>query len=173
MRRGSGAETQADAFRGIELPDSPPAPGFSLHDQNGKLVTLSSQRGHWVLLTFLYTYCPDVCPVIAGNLNAALRTAPGRRAGLRVLSISVDPKRDTPAAAARVREDHNLAPAFSWLLGSQAELARVWDAYNIAVLPGPKKTVSHSTMQLLDRPRGPRAAPLRRRRCRPPTSSPT
>ena len=41
---------------------------------HGKIVRLSGQRGRVVLLTFLYTRCPDVCPLLAANLNAVLRS---------------------------------------------------------------------------------------------------
>lgn len=92
--------------------------------------------------------------MIAGNLNAALASAAARRAGLRVLSISVDPARDTPAAARRYARQHRLAPAFLWLLGSRAQLERVWRAYRVAVLPGPKRTITHSTRELLIDPQG-------------------
>jgi protein SCO1 len=117
-------------------------------------VTLADQRGHWVMITFLYTYCPDVCPVIAGNLNAALRSAPARRGGLKVLSVSVDPARDTPAAVRRYVREHRLAPAFLWLLGTRAELERVWRAYRVAVLPDPGGTITHSSFELLIDPEG-------------------
>jgi protein SCO1/2 len=149
-----GGGPAAPAYRGIEVPDSPPAPDFTLKDEHGRTVTMAGQRGHWVLMTFLYTYCPDVCPVIAGQLNAALRSAPARSVGLRVLSVSVDPRRDTPAAARKYARDHRLLPTFSWLLGSRSELKRVWDAYDIAVLAGPKQTVTHSAVQLLIDPEG-------------------
>ena len=62
-----------------------------------------------------------------------------------MLSVSVDPARDTPPAARKYVRDHRLLPTFRWLLGTRAELAPVWQAYNIAVLPGEQKTVSHST----------------------------
>jgi protein SCO1/2 len=152
---GSAATTEAETpYRGIVVTNSPRAPAFRLHDEHGRVVTMADQRGRWVLMTFLYTYCPDVCPVIAGQLNQVLKTAPARRADLRVLSVSVDPKRDTPAAVRKYARDHRLLPTFRWLLGTRAELKRVWDAYNIAVLPGPKNTVSHYAVQLLIDPQG-------------------
>ncbi len=150
---GSGADAQA-SYRGTVLPERPAAPSLALRDQHGRTVTLAGQRGRWVLVTFLYTYCPDVCPVIAGNLNAALRSAPARRAGLRVFSVSVDPARDTPAAVRRYARQHRLAPSFLWLLGTRAELRKVWDAYRIAVLPGAKGTITHSAPSLLIDPEG-------------------
>jgi protein SCO1/2 len=152
---GDGGETTSGpSYRALaELHDTP-APPFALRDQEGRAVTLDAERGHWVVLTFLYTTCPDVCPVIAGNLNQALRSAVARRAGLQVISISVDPKRDTPSAARRYVREHGLLPAFRWALGSRARLARVWRAYDVAVLPGPKRTVSHSALQILVDPDG-------------------
>ena len=137
-------------FRGSALTTPPPAPNFSLHDQSGHLVTLAGQRGHWTIVTFLYTQCPDVCPLIAANLNGALK----RDSALRVLAVSVDPKRDTPAAVRRYVVDHRLAPAFHYLIGSSSELARVWASYHVAALPGPKGTITHSTFEILIDPQG-------------------
>jgi protein SCO1/2 len=151
---GCGGGGEEVALRGSDVPERPPAPDLSLRDQNGAEVTMAAQRGRWVIVTFLYTYCPDVCPVIAGNLNAVLRTARAKRAGLRVLVVSVDPKRDTPAAVRRYAGLHRLLPSFHWLVGSRAELRRVWRAYHVAVLPGPKGTITHSTFQLLVDPEG-------------------
>jgi protein SCO1 len=151
---GVGGGDDAEQFRGLVLEDRPVAPNFRLRDQDGRLVSLADQRGRWVLMTFLYTWCPDVCPVIAGNLNQALRSPAAKQAGLRVLSVSVDPARDTPATARKYARDHRLLPTFRWLLGTREELVRVWDAYDVAVLPGPKNTVSHSAIQLLIDPEG-------------------
>src|SRR5687767_14836715 len=88
---GGDGGGEAEQLRGLVLEDRPVAPNFRLRDQDGRLVSLADQRGRWVLMTFLYTWCPDVCPVIAGNLNQALRSPAAKRAGLRVLSVSVDP----------------------------------------------------------------------------------
>jgi protein SCO1/2 len=153
---GGGGSSSGDdsAIQGILLPEKPKAPNFRLHDQNGRLVSLDAQRGRWVVMTFLYTWCPDVCPVIAGNLNAALRTATAKQARLQVLAVSVDPRRDTPPAARKYVRVHHLLPTFRWLLGSEQDLQPVWQAYNVVVMPGAKKTVSHSTINLLIDPTG-------------------
>jgi protein SCO1/2 len=105
-------------------------------------------------VTFLYTNCPDVCPVIAGNLDRALRTPGGRRAGLRVLAVSVDPKGDTPEAVRRYVRRHRLAPAFRYLIGTPRSLERVWTAYHVASTRGPKGTVTHSAISILIDPAG-------------------
>jgi protein SCO1/2 len=141
-------------FAGGTLDPPVRAPDFALRDQRGHTVTLAEQRGHWAVVTFLYTHCPDVCPLIAANLNQAIRTPAGRRADLHVLAVSVDPARDTPAAIRRYSRDHRLVPSFSYLIGSRAMLERVWSAYHVAVQPGPRGTVSHSSFEMLVDPKG-------------------
>ena len=107
------------------------ARGFTLVDQDGKTVSLAGQRGRWVLLTFLYTHCPDVCPLTAQRLNAVLQALGPTRQQVRVLAVSVDPKGDTPAAVRRFVTSHRLLPQFRYLTGSRAELERVWISYNV------------------------------------------
>ncbi len=149
-----GGKTAAPAFRGTDLSPAQAAPGFTLTDQAGRRVSLASQRGHYVVVTFLYTHCPDVCPVIAGNLNRLLGTATAHRGGLRVLAVSVDPAGDTPAAVHRFVREHGLVPAFRYLTGSRAQLAPVWHGYHIAATPLQNGTVAHSTFEILVDPQG-------------------
>ncbi|HZO96477.1 MAG TPA: SCO family protein [Gaiellaceae bacterium] len=149
---GGGGEPLSLAGAQIDPPSG--APDFALVDQDGRRVTVSGQRGHWLVITFLYTHCPDVCPLIAANLNRAIATPAGRRAGLRVLAVSVDPARDTPAAVRRYARDHRLRPAFHYLIGSRAQLRRVWADYHVAARPGPSDTVAHSSFELLVDPDG-------------------
>ena len=52
--------------------------------------------GHPSLLFFGYSNCPDVCPTTLATIQAALRGS--RVTGLRVVFVTVDPERDTPAA---------------------------------------------------------------------------
>ena len=92
--------------------------------------------------------------MIAGNLNAALKSPVARRLGLRVVAISVDPRRDTRAAVRRYVRERGLLPSFRYLTGSRAQLERVWKGFHIAVLDGPKGTVTHSAVQFLIDPRG-------------------
>jgi protein SCO1/2 len=109
------------------------APNFTLHDQNGQAVTLATLRGKFVLLTFLYVHCTNVCPAIAEQLNEALRELPSTsRAQVRVLAVSVDPKGDTPAAVANFIAVHRLLPQFLYLTGTLKTLLPVWNDYHIA-----------------------------------------
>ena len=141
-------------FNGTELTPPAVAPNFALHDQDGRSVTVTGQRGHWTVVTFLYTNCPDVCPLIAANLNGALKSSAGHNAGLRVLAVSVDPARDTHAAVHRYVITHRLAPAFHFLIGSSSQLERVWASYHVAAQPGPHGSITHSTFEILIDPQG-------------------
>jgi protein SCO1/2 len=138
------------AYRGFEVKPPVRAPAFRLRDQAGRRIGPQSVRGHWLVIAFLYTHCPDVCPLIANNLGVAQR----RVRDLRVLAVSVDPKRDTPTAVRRFIREHRLPAGFRFVTGSAAELAPVWKRYHVAAVPGPKATISHSAFELLVDRRG-------------------
>jgi protein SCO1/2 len=150
---GSHANTTkptSSKTRGFALKPPVVAPDFALRDQDGRLTGPARLRGHWYVVAFLYTHCPDVCPVIASNLGVALRRIPG----LRVLAISVDPKNDTPASVKAFLRAHNLPPRFRYVTGTHAELARVWARYHVAAIAGPRPIVSHTAFELLVDPQG-------------------
>jgi protein SCO1/2 len=130
------------------------APAFTLHDDAGHSVSLVSQRGHYVIVTFLYTHCRDVCPIIAGNLNSALKTPTAKAAGLTVLAVSVDPKGDTPAAVRTYIKERGLVSRFHYLIGTQAQLAPVWKGFYIGVEPGANDVVGHNSAEFLIDPTG-------------------
>ena len=148
---GCGAVASAQpAFSGTPVPGTPAAPDFTLVDQSGSAVALSSQRGHPVLVTFLYTNCPDVCPLIAQNLNTALRDLGPDGAGVRVLAVSVDPAGDTPANVRKFVQRHRLVESFRYLTGRRSDLQRVWAAYRIGVENSPQSSfTTHSAATYL------------------------
>ena len=148
---GGGTKQQ---LAGTPIDPPVPAPNFTLRDEVGRPVSPAAQRGRWLVVTFLYTHCPDVCPLIAAQLDKAIATPAGRRARLHVIAVSVDPARDTPAAVRRYVVTHRLEPAFRWGIGSRAQLERVWHAYHVAAQPGPRGTVTHSTFEILVDPDG-------------------
>jgi protein SCO1/2 len=151
---GCGGGSKTPQLVGQVLDPPVRAPDFALVDQAGRSVSVSAQRGHWLVVTFLYTQCPDVCPLIAAQLNRAIGTNAGHQARLRVIAVSVDPARDTPAAVKRYAVTHRLASSFQWAIGSRVQLARVWRAYHVAAQPGPKGTSTHSTFEILIDPEG-------------------
>jgi protein SCO1/2 len=145
----SSEQSTAKTFRGSELNPPMKTTDFSLRDQDGKVVSLSGQRGRLAIVTFLYTHCPDVCPLIAQHLNLALRQLkPAERAKARVLAVSVDPKGDTPKAVRQFVYAHRLLPEFRYLTGTRKELAPIWKGFHIAVGDNPE-SVDHSAYEVL------------------------
>ncbi len=131
-------------FAGAELTRPKVAPPIALHDADGMPVTLAAQRGRYVLVTFIYTHCPDVCPLITKNLNAALRViGPSARTQVRVLAVSVDPVGDTPKAVKAYAREKHLFPQFRYLIGTRAELRRVWKAWHVLAVETKPDLVDH------------------------------
>jgi protein SCO1/2 len=122
-----------------------PAPQIALRDQDGRLVDLQQQRGRVVVLTFLYTKCKDICPLMASSLNAVLANlSEPQRADVRVLAVSVDPRGDTFAAVHRYGRERHLLPQFRYLVGSKQALEPVWAAYGILIDPVSLESIDHS-----------------------------
>jgi protein SCO1/2 len=151
-RDAANAERRESRFAGAELTVAKRAPDFALRDQDGALVRLSAQRGRYVIVTFLYTHCPDVCPLIATNLNTALRSLGPRRGRVRVLAVSVDPKGDTPAAVRAYARRLRLLPQFRYLIGTKSGLTPVWRAYGVFAVAADHELVDHvASTVLVDR----------------------
>jgi len=142
----------AKRFAGGELDPPRPAPPIALHDAAGRPVTLAAQRGRFVLVTFIYTHCPDVCPLITQNLNSALRQLGSARSQVRVLAVSVDPKGDTAAAVRRYAAQRQLVPEFRYLIGSRAALRKTWAAWHVLAVQRNPELVDHvAYTALIDR----------------------
>lgn len=134
----------AKRFAGAELAPPKAAPPIALRNATGTPVTLASEHGRYVLVTFIYTHCPDVCPLITQNLNAALRViGPGPRKRVRVLAVSVDPKGDTPKTVEAYAREKHLFPQFEYLIGTRAELRRVWKAWHVLAVEAKPDLVDH------------------------------
>jgi protein SCO1 len=140
-------------FAGGELTPPRTAPPLSLHDASGRQFTLSGQRGRYSLVTFIYTHCPDVCPLITSNLNTVLRTL-GPKANVEVLAVSVDPKGDTPAAVHAYEKAKHLEPAFHYLIGTRAQLRQVWAAWHVLAVDQKPDVVDHVAYTALVDPTG-------------------
>lgn len=70
---------------------------FSLKTGGDRTITAADLRGKVVLLYFGYTHCPDVCPTTMAKMAGVLRELGASADGVRLLFVSVDPQRDTPA----------------------------------------------------------------------------
>lgn len=104
---------------------------FTLTRGNGNVVDAASFRGKVTLLYFGYTHCPDVCPLTLATIGRALRTLPhAQQKVIRVLFVSVDPKRDTPALLAKYAA--SFGPDFIGLTGTQPQLRALAKRYRVS-----------------------------------------
>jgi protein SCO1/2 len=116
--------------------DGHPAPPIQLTNQFGEVTRLEDLRGRTVILTFLYTSCPDTCPLYLSKIALGLRSyedATGDRPV--VVVVTVDPDRDS---VARLRMFASQWPAgWLFLTGTYPRVSRVWNAYRIDVSKRP------------------------------------
>jgi protein SCO1/2 len=131
---GSSATKHPEAGFQAQGVLSPPtaAPPLALHNYTGEPVNLDSYRGKAVLVTFIYTHCPDVCPLITSNLGVAQNLmAKSVASKAQIIAVSVDSRGDTPKTVAAFLADHQMTGRMKYLIGSTSELARVWKAWGV------------------------------------------
>jgi protein SCO1 len=126
----SDAAVTVPAIDGADAVPAKTAPAIDLTDQYGKQVDLAKLKGRPVLVAFLYTHCTDLCPIVAGKLHTAYAKLPKSERPV-FLAVSVDPTHDTPASAATFNQRHRTTGEIDWLLGSPAELEKVWKAWGV------------------------------------------
>ncbi|HEY7219043.1 MAG TPA: SCO family protein [Candidatus Binatia bacterium] len=151
------------------IPTPPKAPGeigrrevkiavadFTLKDQAGKIFRFTDARGKLVLVTFIFTTCPDVCPLLTAHFAAIQRTLDEKNIrDYLLLSITTDPERDT----APILKDYagrfnaNLS-RWSFLTGTRADLTKVWKIFGIHVAKNESGQVQHTVFTTLVDRRG-------------------
>ena len=160
--------SSAPAFPHLPIPPKQPdigrqavqiaVPDFTLVDQNGKAFRFTSARGKIVLVTFIFTTCPDVCPLLTAKFAAiqgALREK--KIDDYLLLSITTDPARDTPAAL-RNYGDQFKADFNHWLFltGSEKDLNKVWKGFDVTVRKTADGQIQHTALTTLIDRRGAR-----------------
>lgn len=109
------------------------APGFSLSDQDGRMVSLRGQLGRTVLLTFMDPACRTECPIEGALLARAERmVSPADRPVLMVVTVNA-PATTRARVSADMRRWGDWQGAWHWMTGSTRQLAAVWRAYGIQV----------------------------------------
>jgi protein SCO1/2 len=146
----SGIEGPESRFKGALRPKGARAPDFALRDQDGRLVRLERLRGRVVVLSPLYTNCPDTCPLVAQQIqDALLDLPPAARRQVVALALSVDPANDTAVSARKFLRTRLVSRHLDFLIGSQAELRPVWKAYGFS--PQTRELEHNSYVVLIDK----------------------
>ena len=141
----------------VLLPRPRELPALSLIDQDGQAMATDRLDGRWSLLFFGYTFCPDICPATLAELRQLRGKLPeATRDALRVVLVSVDPARDTPAQLKQYLDYFNAG--FVGLTGELDDIQTLANGVGIPFIPGDTSrdnyTVDHSGNLVLLGPDG-------------------
>jgi protein SCO1/2 len=145
VRPAGGEGLPAKGYERLALNE--PAPPFTLVDQNGRKTSLADFKGQVVVMTFFYSSCVDVCPVLLDALAGAegmLRAA--ERDQVRFLAITLDATGDTPDRLKAFLAGRGLN-ARNWrlLTGDLPEVADVLESYGAVAFPAPGGEIVHNS----------------------------
>jgi protein SCO1/2 len=123
-------------------------PQFSLIERSGRQVTLSDLKGRVWIVNFIYTNCPDTCPIQSAQLRQIQQDFMEQK-DLRVVSITVDPKRDTPEVLSEYAKRFSADPGrWLFLTGEKGDTYKfAQDGFHLgaAELPHEKRPESGAT----------------------------
>jgi protein SCO1/2 len=142
-------ETRETYFQPMEKP----APDFTLQDGTGGLHSMADLRGKVLVLNFIYTHCPDACPLHAEKIAEIQKMINGTpmRTQVEFITITTDPERDTGAVLREYGAAHGLDPA-NWLFltaapGQPADSTRkLAQAYGLEFTPTPDGLEMHGVV---------------------------
>lgn len=141
------------SFRGSQPPARIELPSFSLRDASGRTVGEADLRDKVVLVTFLDTKCRAACPIVAEQIRQALgRLDDELRRETVALAISVHPGDDTPQAVRAFLRRHRVEGDLTYLIGTEAELRPVWEAFQVlASFDSGSSDVHSAPVRIFDR----------------------
>ncbi len=104
-----------------ELPIVAEVPQFSLIRSDGTTVTRADFDGRPWVADFIFTTCAGVCPILSTRMGELQATLAARELDARLVSISVDPTRDTPDALRRYAERYSADGDRWWFLTGERD----------------------------------------------------
>lgn len=133
-----------------------PAADFTLVNQDGKPVSLRDLRGSFVLLDFVYTSCPDVCPLMTATFRRIQDELGGRLGkGVFFVSITLDPEFDTSARLKAYAEAFQARQAgWHFLTGDPDTVYAVAAAYQQTFEIVGERDIDHTALTVLIDPAG-------------------
>ena len=129
---GCMGDSEPDIFYGEDISPPVPVSDFILTDQNGDPFQLSEFEGKVVVVTCLFTRCPDIFPIVSANLDY-LSNMLGDDYGdsVEILTITVDPWTDNSSVLHNYSEQRGLH--WPHLTGSVEDLEGVWLEFDVGL----------------------------------------
>ena len=143
------AAANTRTYSGLTVSNPRQAPSLALKNYLGSPVDITTYRGKAVLVTFLYTHCPDTCPLITSKLHTALREmSEAERRQVQIIAVSVDSRGDTPVAVGQFLANHQMTGRMQYLIGSPRALGAVWSHWGVAASgeAGDPAVVAHTAL---------------------------
>ncbi|UJL47599.1 SCO family protein [Virgibacillus sp. NKC19-16] len=155
---GFSAYTAESARTNGLIEERPEFPEVTLEDSNERVYPFSAFEDKYVMLTFIYTACTDVCLELEMNLAEVYNQIPTEYIGEDIvfLSISFDPIRDDPETLTKYRNYFN-SDGETWRMArinDQEELDDLLDAFGVIVIPDGNGHFTHNSAFYLVDPSG-------------------
>ncbi len=125
---------------------------FELTAHDGRTVTQDSYDGKIRVMTFGYTFCPDICPTTLNTMAGAMDLLGDKAAQVVPIFISVDPRRDTPAHLGEYMQA--FGPDFVGLTGDQTAVDAAAKAFKIRYVLNPPHDPSEPDTYFVDHSAG-------------------
>jgi len=118
-----------------------------LVNQRGEPFAMEQLRGKSVVLNFIFTHCPGICPLQTQALRRVAAALPEPvRERVHFVSVSVDPERDTPSELALFSTQQGVDPErWTFVTGRERELRALGDSYAAQALPTGAGPLDHRT----------------------------
>ena len=150
----AGCTRPAPVYKAIDLTGTPYRSDFALTAPDGTTRALRDFAGKYVLVFFGYTQCPDVCPTALTRALEIRQRLGKRKDMVKVVFITVDPERDTPAIVDAYV--HAFDPGFVGLSGTLDQTAQAASNYRVfyrKVAAGPSYSMDHTALMFVVDPR--------------------
>jgi cytochrome oxidase Cu insertion factor (SCO1/SenC/PrrC family) len=144
----SALTTNANLDPGLDL--SAAAPAFTLTDQFGQPVSLSSFRGKVVILAFNDAECTTICPLTTAALVDAKEMLGAAGSQVQLVGIDANPKAISVEDVLSYSQLHGMLYQWRYLTGSLAQLQSVWKAYSVGVTISQSQTDHEPAIFVID-----------------------
>lgn len=127
---GTATQREEGSFEGGLVEPRAQAPQIRLRDVDGDPVDLHAMAGKPVFLSFVYSQCPDTCPLTMQTFRQMREELGAAADDVQILLVSADPEGDTPEHVRQFLAQYDMSDV-PYVVGTQAELEPIWTAYQV------------------------------------------